>query len=370
MRSAPAVIFSRRPPVPPVAMSDDRERRRERNGRGNTLDADAARIESGSRRILNRLQEWFFLRASRPLIAGLVAAALAALVFGLWTAGFVPLIERQPTFYVLGGLISGNLTVITVVVSINQLLLSRELSTPEALESQMEGVIEYRKDVEAAADRVAPVEPLGFLRLLFDNTRTEAQKLGGMNRADASGSEGLDGGIHEEVDDLVRDLTDHVDAVDELLDRSGVSTFHVLSATLTTNYAHHINHLRRLRHDHGDELADGTMEYINALIDRLQQIDVARQYFKSIYLQQELSRLSRMLFYTGIPAEAAAVVALLGHTASGGVGVSGWLATTVLVTVVVGLLPICTLFAYIARISTVTQRTAATIPFTTPTQEK
>jgi hypothetical protein len=74
---------------------------------------------------------------------------------------------------VLSSLISGNLTLITVVVSINQLLLSREMSSPGELESQIQNVIEYRKDVEDHAGDIAPVKPLGFLELLFSNTRQE-----------------------------------------------------------------------------------------------------------------------------------------------------------------------------------------------------
>ena len=38
--------------------------------------------------------------------------------------------------------------------------------------------------------------------------------------------------------------------------------------------------------------------------------------------------------------------------------------------ITIGLLPISLLFAFILRIATVSQRTAATLPFTTPRQEK
>ena len=40
------------------------------------------------------------------------------------------------------------------------------------------------------------------------------------------------------------------------------------------------------------------------------------------------------------------------------------------VSLVVGLLPLVLLFSFILRIATVSERTAATIPFTTPEQEK
>jgi len=93
---------------------------------------------------------------------------------------------------------------------------------------------------------------------------------------------------------------------------------------------------------------------------------MARQYFKSLYLQEELSSLSRVLLYAGFPAEVALVLALLGFTAAEGTALTHY--SNVLMPVVVGIafLPLALLLAFIVRIATVTERTAATIPFTTP----
>lgn len=127
-----------------------------------------------------RVRDWFLLDGNRLAVAASVLTVIAAFFAVAGLLGWFPMRRIQPTYYVFSALISGNLTLVTVVVSINQLLLSRELKSPGELESQMENVIEYRKEVEDAAGEIAPVRPMGFLRLLFENTRREAQRTGGL----------------------------------------------------------------------------------------------------------------------------------------------------------------------------------------------
>lgn len=109
-----------------------------------------------------RARKWVLLDGNRLLVAGATMAALSVSFGALVSSGLVPLHWTQPVFYVFSALIGGNMTLITVVVSINQLLLSREMKSPGELESQIEEGIEYRREVEDAADEVAPVQPLGF----------------------------------------------------------------------------------------------------------------------------------------------------------------------------------------------------------------
>lgn len=319
----------------------------------------------GDSGLSRRAREWVLLYGSRGIVAALTAGGVFVALSALVLSPLSPLQNLQSLYYVFSGLLSGNLTIITVVVSINQLLLSREFNTPSQLRSQMEGVIEYRQDVEDDAGQVAPVEPLGFLELLYENTRHEAQRLGGLSITVANAD------VDEEIDEVVEDVTDHVDRVDALLDESDSSTFHVLSTTLTTNYARDINRLRRIKWRHGDELSDHVDAAIDDLIDQLQHIDIARQYFKAIYLQNELASLSRLLFYAGLPSVATLVGALFLFTAGSGASISPPVLQFVIpAAVTVGLLPLAVLFSFILRTATVAKRTSATLPFTVPAQEK
>lgn len=309
--------------------------------------------------------EWVLLDGPRTLVAGITALVLFAFIVLISSSGFAPLRDVQPFFYIFVGLITGNLTIITVAVSISQLLLSKELKTPNELRSQMEGVIDYREEVEAATGRVPPVEPLEFLRFLFESTRQEAQQLGGLTISE------LDEELYEEIDQVVSEVTNRADRMDALLQEADGSTFTVLSVTLTTNYAREIHRLRQLQSQYSDQLPSQTEELITDLVHRLQEIDIARQYFKGIYLREELAVLSRHLFYIGLASVATVIGGLFVFTAVQGVSVSPASLTVIMPLIItIGVLPISLLFAFILRIATVSQRTAATLPFTTPHQEK
>ncbi|WP_117591042.1 hypothetical protein [Haloprofundus halophilus] len=324
--------------------------------------SDGGLSQLGDRSALQRAHDWVLLRGNRVTLSALVLAILFSVVYLFVAVGLVQFDQFQPVYYVFGGLISGNLTLVTVVVSINQLLLSRTLRTPGELESQIENTEGFKHRVENAAGRVAPVRPTAFLDLLMENTRREAQRLGGLTIGPGNDD------AWEEIDDLVASVTRHVDSVVELIENTDDSPFRALSATLTTNYAEQIYRARAIREQR--DLTDETDAALDRLVDRLEDVDVARQYFKTVYLQDELSSLSRMLLYVGVPAEALCILVLLSLTTTPS-AIPPLARDVVLPGIaVVGLAPLAVLFSYITRTATVTQRTSAMIPFTTPGQEE
>ena len=327
--------------------------------------ADDSESFSDESESLGTLAEWFLLDGDRSRVMGVVVAVVFTTFLILGLSGFVPLQNTQPLYYVYSGLISGNLTLITVVVAINQLLLSREFHTPSELESQIDGVVEYRNDLEEMTGEIAPIRPPEFLRVLVESTRNQAQKLGGLTINEANDD------VRAEVEPVVAEFTDQADHVIDLLGESQTSTFEALAAVLTTNYAPQIQRLRQIENQHDEELADDLRGAIDDLVHRLKDIDIARQYFKTLYLQEELATLSRHLFYVGLVSLVVVVSGLLILTASTGGSFSRpALRLLVPAIVTVGLAPISLLFAFILRIATVTQRTVSTIPFTTSIQEE
>lgn len=329
-----------------------------------TDESPTGRVRDGIGDRIRAGRDWLLLRGNRTAVSLGVVGLFLVFFGGLMFANVFPILNHQSMYYVYSGLISGNLTLITVVVSVNQLLLSRELNTPGELQSQISNVVEFRRDVEDAAGRVAPVEPLEFLRLIVEATRQQAQALGGMT----SGPTGTD---DDPIQNTVETVTGEMDRIDRLLDEHSSSTIDVLSAMLTTNYARQINDLRRAKHESQGDLSDSAEQAIDDLIERLQYIDVARQYFKTVYFKQELSSFSRILLLTGLPAEAIAITTLLLMTVptSDPFAIAN-LDVLVPVTIALALAPLAVLAAFILRTATVNMRTAATVPFTAPEQEK
>lgn len=312
---------------------------------------------------IRRASEWVLVSGHRGIVAGVTVSTIFVFIAAVTLSGVAPLTNVQPLYYVFSGLLGGNVTLITVVVSINQLLLSRELNRPDELRGQINGVVEYRRDVEEAAGQVAPMVPSRFLRLLTEATRREAQRLGGLVKSEASDA------VYDEVDEAVTALTRQTDRVDALLKRSDASLINVLSATFTTNFAKDIHSLHQVESRHGDSLPTGVTESIDDLVHLLQDMDIAREYFKTLYLHEELAFLSRILFYLGLPSLAILASGLFFLTGVHGTFVPSTFDAVLLSALVsAGFLPISVLFAFILRIATVTQRTAATLPFVTPTQ--
>jgi len=325
--------------------------------------------------------DWLTLYGSRYAVAGLVLIVVAAVVGTLVAVGVVPPTNADAMLYLFSAFVGGNFTLITVVLSINQLVLSQQLEAPDEIRSEITATIEYRQDVEDVTGvDVLPVVPRAFLRRLLESTRQHAQALGGLVARTRRPK------LERDVDDVVESVTASADRADELLkdgeddgvetgrrgadDPSGMGIFAVLAVLLNTNYAAQLRDAARIRADHGERLREAESVAIDELTDALRGLDVARQYFRTIYVQEELARLSRLLLYVGIPAIVAAALLLPIYRTPAGPTVPRWaIGPLFTLGVVVSLAPISVLFAFVLRITVVSQRTVAVTPFTTPRQE-
>ena len=308
---------------------------------------------------------WVFLVGSRPVVGVGLFVVFLVIFYALWALGYVTLQNKTAMQYILSSLISGNLTLVTLVISINQVIISRQLNSPGELREDIKNVNEFRERVfDPDQVDVVPVTPSDFLKLLLESIRRDLQRLGGLTaRAD-------DDELREDTDELVSGITEHVDRVIRLIEGSGSGTFDTLSALLTTNYADRIYQIRRLKSKHRESLSDETEEYVDDIVSTLQQLDVARQYFKTLYIQTELAYISRVLLYAGVIAELVLVSTLLVLTASGPNLPQVLPPVVAPLVAAIGLLPLAVLFSYAIRLAVVSQRTIAITPFTTPEQEE
>lgn len=305
--------------------------------------------------------EWVVLDGDRRAVAVLLLVAVGILVAALELSGMV-VRRTSPIALLFTALVGGNLTLITVVLSINQLVLSRELGSMSDLRGRQAAITDFREDVRQTIDReTLPINPAGFLDVIYESARQRAQALGGLSYTEA------DAGVREMLDDIVADLTAHCDQVLEKLQHSDEGVFAALSASIGTDYSRQIVRLRRLQSQSGDQLSPALEASIDDLLDQLRQIDLARQYFKTIYVQEELAYLSRLLLYVGIPAEIVSIVAVLLLAGPGPVIGPGPIPFGfVTATVTVSLAPLALLFAFVIRVAMIAQETATQTPFTTP----
>jgi hypothetical protein len=314
----------------------------------------------------NRAKLWVLLEADRWVVTGLLVGAVFAVLVVLGTVDPAPLRAAmgssdpvETTFQAfLGAIITG----VTLVVTLNQLVLSQELGAVGDQRDRMVGAMEFRQDVEDALDTpVAPPEPASFLRAIVGATGSSAAEL----RTAIDGS--ADEQLRERTTRLVDGIEGNADAVKQQLDGAQFGTFDVLLAALNYNYSRKLYEARRLRNAHADALPAEAQRAFDDLVEALRLFGPAREHFKTLYFQWELVNLSRVVLYTAVPALLVSVGMILyvdnPATLTGttfGVDNLVWV-TSAAVTVAV--LPFVLLLSYVLRIATVAKRTLAIGPF-------
>lgn len=331
--------------------------------RGSATEASRGEVGRGSiTGERSRPVEWFLLEGSRPLVALAVLAAVLVVAGGAMALDVVAVADGDAVTRSLPALVAGNFTLITVTISINQLILSRELETPDELYDRMEKVIDYRERVEqAAGGAIAPVTPSAFLDFLGRKIREHAETLRGevTEPADPSNRR-LDGAIETYTETLFLQ-TDRLTAAFE---RAEGDAFGTLLVILQMDFTGSFHATHGLRSRHGEELSPEATAALNDLSDLIEFVGVARQYFKTLSIQQELSDLSRYVLYAGVPALLVPLLVGLVYGADPGATLGGPLLEAVVVmTAIVGFAPFAVLIAHVSRVATLTRRTASLMPF-------
>lgn len=320
--------------------------------------------DSGIGRTYARWHEYLVVDVDRyALAAALVLLAIAPLVAldvaDVYTAGET----NTSLFHLYSTLAASNVTLITIVVSINQLVLSRELRSPGELETQMDAAESFRGEVQSETDRfVVPEAPTGFLRILVSNTRDDVTAV----VDDCHSLDATDLGA--DVDDLAATLEPELDSALDELDSTGDGVFPALATILDADFSTRINHVRWIVRANEDAMPDDLEARFADLADELEQLDVARQYFKTVYFTQQLADLSRLMLSTGLVAVTVSLTLLV--LSSGNAEPLPPLLRPVLVPASVGiaLVPLALLVTHVLRIATVARRTAAITPFLSPSK--
>lgn len=295
------------------------------------------------------------------MVAGTLLVGVFLTLLALGVTETVALHDPSAVRGIANGLIPGLFTFISIVLSINQLVLSQEFGSPDEIRDRIEEVRQYRREVEDEAGAApSPVRPTHFLTLVVDVIGAEATALR------ESVDDGVDPAAAEEVAAFADAVRRDVARARQLLERAEPGRANAIIAVLEYRDSVQVHEARRLLADHGGSLPDRTAAALDDVIATLELFDVARTQFRTTYTQRVLARLSRLLLYVGIPAILAAFV-LSALPRAPGAGLDGLLRLLVVCGLLaVGLAPLAVLFAYILRIATVSERTLSIGPFVPP----
>ncbi|MDQ2050097.1 hypothetical protein RBH26_06325 [Natronolimnohabitans sp. A-GB9] len=305
------------------------------------------------------------LNANRWLVtAGLVAFVFVGLliVAELSPVSLQALMdEKEPVHTLFQALTTALITGVTLVVTINSLVLSQELGAVEDQRKRLEGALEFRRNIEESIDApISPPEPASFAQAIVAASADRATDFR------QSVSDSHDEELIERVDDFVDNLTTHADSIRDELETAQFGTYDVVKAALDYNYSWKIFRARRIKNAHADSFTDEAREAYDELLESLKLFGLAREHFKTLYFQWELINLSRAMMYVAVPALVVTISMLLffdADTVTGtvlGIDAVVWVvvaASTVAVT------PFLLLIAFVLRIATMAKRTLAIGPF-------
>ncbi len=314
----------------------------------------------------SNLKLWLLLRLNRWALAVgmLVVVFLGTAVLSLFDLSPIQVVaSRTSAIQTLFGPFMGSsiITGVTIVVTLNQLVLSQELGAIGEQRERMNEAMGFRRDVESASHiDLAPPEPAAFLRQLTAAIEERAETL-----YDHLPEE-PDDELQAEIDEYVAAVNADAESVQEDLEGAQFGTFDVIWWVLDFNYSNKIFRARQIQENYGEDLSEEANETIDELIETLTFFGPAREHFKTLYFQWELINLSRAVSYTAIPAILTAVGMLLYTDATAVAGTTfgvdnlAWLVSFAFV---VTLSPFVILLSFIFRIATVAQRTLAMGPF-------
>lgn len=304
-----------------------------------------------------RFAEWVKVDGNRLLLTAGTSVLIFLFLLALNAVGAIAFKNPDSITRMASGMVAGTFSLVTLVVSVNQLILSQEFSLAGEYRDRFAGVMEFRRDVEEHTGvSTTPVEPTQILDALAEATARRADEL-----ADVAATH-PDEDFRRRVVRYTKDLEADTERISDRLDRAGVEAFDALSAAVEYDDDRQISAARALRND-APELTGEMARRFDELIETLRLFSTAQEHFKTVYLQRELTRFSQLTIYCGVPAAlAAALIALLYGDVGGATIRATYLPYATLFLTTIVFVPLVLLAIYILRTATLTRRTAATGP--------
>ncbi|WP_254522411.1 hypothetical protein [Natrinema caseinilyticum] len=320
------------------------------------LESYGADIGARSRPI-PRAREWLLVEGDRVVVAALLLVGVFVVLVVLHDVGVISFVNSNSVTRVASGMIAGTFSLVTLVVSINQLILSQEFATAGSAQKRLESVIGFRADVaDEASVAASPVSQTKLLELLVESIAR-----------DAAAVEDAVADHDEEVRRAITRYTNIVQSetgrIGETLEHTSFGTFRAVLAATDYDEDWQLYVGTHLRRAYDASLSPTATERLEDLLESLKLFHVAGEQFRTTYLQRELTRFSQLTVYCGVPAILSAILVGLLYADVTGPSVN----IAVLPYVSIGLIgvvlsPLTLLVSFILRTTTITRRTASTGP--------
>lgn len=314
----------------------------------------------------NPVLRWLILEGDRlyvtALIQGIILVSL--LVLGtVWQFELLDLVTEQRAVQTLfNTLLGGVILLVSVVVSINSIVLTQEVTSLGEQHEEIQSSRTYREHLEDYAEAgVPPVDPGAFLEYALLTVHHESERLRAVT------ADNPDGEVRAATDQFLVDVDEQIEQVYYTIATADGKVSNVLLAGINYEYSRQITAARRLLETHGEDLSADERDAIDDIVDSLAYLGTAREYLKTLFFKNELATFSVHLLYVALPVILFTSYVLLAVEA--GVFpprlVPGFprLLFVISLAYAVVLTPFTLLTAYVIRVASVSRRSLATGPF-------
>lgn len=308
---------------------------------------------------------WVLLDGNRLAVSAalLTGVYIAFMLSGtVYTFELRRLLTETPAVQtILSSLLSGIILLVSIVVSINSIVLSHDITSLQDQEDRIGGVLEYRWQIGQLTDsRESPSDPASFLALMTEVLRERAAALEEV-------SEGSDEEFAQAVKEHAKSINDTIERLGQPVNTDGGAEFGVLWRGLEVEYGPHINRSRRIKSTYGETSSSEFGDRMDDLVEAFKLFATGKEYFKTLYYTQEVSQLSRVLLVVALPAIVITATSILAINAQllPDVWILGLppLLSFVATTITISLAPYLVLTSYMLRLSTVARETGTSGPF-------
>lgn len=301
---------------------------------------------------------WLLLTGNRSAVAAAMLLGVAGLFFAVGLLGFATVTTPNRVMWFLNGTVNGLLTLVPISVGVNQIVLSHEFGSIQDLYDRRKEVGEFRERVEERTGAtVSSPQAAEFFEVLLDAVVDTAESV--RREYEEAADRPAD-----EVERYARSVAEEAEETRDRLAETRPGMLGTLFVVLDYDDSMQYYETRRLKSASDVERSDEMEANLDELVELFDEIDAARQYIKTVVVERQLARLSRLLIYTGIPAVAVAALGIFTYRDVAGVALSHTALVVLAGTLVaVTLAPLAILSAYILRVATIARRTAAFGPF-------
>ncbi len=303
------------------------------------------------------LWRWLLLEGNRIAVTGAIVTVVFVslmLVASVWPFEMQRLLTDTSTVEnILGIFLSGIILLVSIVVSINSIVLARDMKSIETQEQRVSAVGQFWRDVDELTEATkSPSDLRSFLESVTTVINRNATKI-------ADSTEEFDTDFDEAAHEYTESVRKTVDHLDEIDGKRGAD-FALLWTALEVDYGPLLDRTHVLRNRSVSDHPDVYDASLDRLVDAFELFTVGREYFKTMYYMTEISRLSRVLLIVSLPAILLTATAILAISA--GLFPNYWvlglppLHSFVATTFTVALVPYIILTSFMLRLSTVASR--------------